>query len=72
MLDGIQEVVAAKRGKSASFDARAVNARDEAMLGLILGPTGNLRAPTLRVGTRLLIGFDAAMYTDFFGLDLGA
>jgi len=28
----------------------------------MLGPTGNLRAPTLRVGTTVLVGFDEATY----------
>jgi hypothetical protein len=32
------------------------------LLTLLLGPTGNLRAPTLRKGRTLLIGFDAATY----------
>ena len=30
----------------------------------MLGPTGNLRAPTLRVGTTLLVGFDERSYRD--------
>ena len=29
----------------------------------MLGPTGNLRAPTLRVGKTILVGFDDASYT---------
>jgi hypothetical protein len=28
----------------------------------LLGPTGNLRAPTLRIGRTLLVGFDEATY----------
>jgi len=32
------------------------------LLGLLLGPTGNLRAPTLRKGRTLLVGFDEAAY----------
>jgi hypothetical protein len=28
----------------------------------MLGPTGNLRAPTLRIGTTVLVGFDEASY----------
>ena len=36
---------------------------DAGTLGaLLLGPTGNLRAPTLRVGRTLLVGFDALTY----------
>ena len=29
---------------------------------LVLGPTGNLRAPTLRKGRTLIVGFDEATY----------
>jgi len=32
------------------------------LLGLLLGPTGGLRAPTLRVGRTLLVGFNAEAY----------
>ena len=32
------------------------------LLALLLGPTGNLRAPTLRKGRTLLVGFDEASY----------
>ena len=37
------------------------------LLGLLLGPTGNLRAPTLRKGRTLLVGFDEAMYRQVLG-----
>lgn len=33
-----------------------------ALLSLLLGPTGNLRAPAIRVGRVLVIGFDVATY----------
>jgi hypothetical protein len=33
---------------------------------LVLGPTGNLRAPTLRVGRTLVVGFDADTYRAVF------
>jgi hypothetical protein len=32
------------------------------LLSLLLGPTGGLRAPTLRVGRTLLVGFNAEAY----------
>jgi hypothetical protein len=32
---------------------------DAELKKLIIGPSGNLRAPTLRVGDRLFIGFNA-------------
>ncbi len=37
------------------------------LLGLLLGPTGNLRAPTLRQGRTLLVGFDEATYRQVLG-----
>jgi len=32
------------------------------LAGLLLGPTGNLRAPTLRIGKTLVVGFDEGTY----------
>lgn len=32
------------------------------LLELLLGPTGNLRAPTVRKGRTLLVGFDEETY----------
>ena len=37
------------------------------LLGFLLGPTGNLRAPTLRKGRTLLVGFDEATYRQVLG-----
>lgn len=37
------------------------------LLGLLLGPSGNLRAPTLRKGRTLLVGFDEATYRQVLG-----
>ena len=38
---------------------------DEAVSAL-LGSTGNLRAPTLRVGDTLLVGFNENVYSEVF------
>ena len=35
---------------------------DDTLAGAMLGPTGNLKAPTLRVGGTLLVGFGEAGY----------
>ncbi|MCO6435999.1 MAG: hypothetical protein J5J06_02805 [Phycisphaerae bacterium] len=40
---------------------------DATLLSHMLGPTGNLRAPTLRIGKTLLIGFDEQTYGDILG-----
>jgi hypothetical protein len=35
---------------------------DDALAGLLLGPTGNLRAPTLKKGKLLCVGFSEETY----------
>ncbi len=40
---------------------------DDDLAALLLGPSGNLRAPTLRKGTTLLVGFDPASYAEVLG-----
>jgi hypothetical protein len=40
---------------------------DDAIAALMLGPTGNLRAPTMRVGQTLLIGYNEAAFAKVFG-----
>lgn len=35
---------------------------DDTLAGYLLGPTGNLRAPTLRAGKTLYVGFNEETY----------
>jgi hypothetical protein len=51
-------VVVAKGKKIVSFDMRKDNPSDETLSAHLLGPTGNLRAPTMRVGSSLYVGFN--------------
>jgi hypothetical protein len=37
------------------------------MVAAMLGPTGNLRAPCLRVGKTIVVGFNEELYTSLFG-----
>ena len=37
------------------------------LAAVLLGPTGNLRAPTLRKGKTLIVGFNEEIYNRFFG-----
>ena len=37
------------------------------MAAKALGPTGNLRAPAIKMGKTWLIGFNEEVYTDRFG-----
>jgi arsenate reductase-like glutaredoxin family protein len=41
---------------------------DDALLKLIIGPSGFLRAPIIRRGKKLFIGFEPEQYAEFLGL----
>ena len=41
---------------------------DDELIKLITGPTGNLRAPTIRRGRMLFVGFEAEQYAAFLRL----
>lgn len=57
----------ARGKKTLRFDLSAGDRPgEEEMLGLLLGRSGKLRAPALRVGSRLLIGYGAEMYESIF------
>jgi len=49
------------KGKKVSEFALSKTIPEEAVAAM-LGPTGNLRAPTLRVGSTLLVGFNEDVY----------
>ena len=36
------------------------------MVAAMLGPTGNLRAPCLRVGKTVIVGFNEELYSEIF------
>ena len=57
------DVVVVARGKQLlTFDMREAPPDDDTLAAALLGPTGNLRAPTLRKGNTLLVGFGEAAY----------
>lgn len=56
------KVIVAK-GKKVSEFKPAGKASDD-VLAAMLGPTGNLRAPTIRRGKTVLVGFNEDVYTD--------
>ena len=40
---------------------------EKTLLKHLLGPTGNLRAPAIRKGKTLVVGYSEAVYADLFG-----
>jgi arsenate reductase-like glutaredoxin family protein len=65
--DDVDEIYVAKGKRVVHVDLRREKPPQAELLGLLLGPTGNLRAPTLRKGRTLLVGFDEATYTRVLG-----
>ena len=57
LLDGVAELVVTRGKKVLSFDLVNDHPGDEEILGLILGRSGKLRAPAIRTGTTLLVGY---------------
>ena len=62
LLEQVNQVYAAKGKKVVHFDLKKSPPDRETLLKAILGPTGNLRAPTLRQGKTLIVGFDQQTY----------
>ena len=62
------DVIFVTRGqKVVRFDMKQEPPDDETLTAHLLGPTGNLRAPTLRRGKTLLVGFSEAVYRQVLG-----
>ncbi len=59
-------VVVAKGRKIVEFDMRS-EPSDEDLLAALLGPTGNLRAPAIRQGKTLIVGFNEDLYEQHLG-----
>ena len=63
----VVEVIAAKGKKVVRYHLTKDKPSREDLLAVMMGPSGNLRAPTLRKGKRLLIGFDPGAYSEVLG-----
>jgi arsenate reductase-like glutaredoxin family protein len=64
ILQQSSKLIVAKGKKVSTFDVRK-EVSDEAVAAM-LGPTGNLRAPTLRVGKTVFVGFNEEQYEAYF------
>jgi arsenate reductase-like glutaredoxin family protein len=66
MLADVDEIYSVRGKRVTHVDLRKERPANETLLSLLLGPTENLRAPTLRLGPTLLVGFDQATYEKMF------
>ena len=62
LLSDVAALTVVQGRKLYEFDLTTERPDDETILNLIIGRSGNLRAPTLRIGTTLVVGFNAELY----------
>jgi hypothetical protein len=58
----MDRVITARGKKIINFDMKTYPPDDDTLAAHLLGPTGNLKAPTLRLGQTLLVGFSDDAY----------
>jgi len=61
-----EQVIVARGKKVLTFDM-SDPPDDDTLAAALLGPTGNLKAPTLRIGGTLLVGFGEPAYRAVLG-----
>lgn len=66
LLKGVDEIVSS-RGAKVDILLMKDEPGDAALERALIGPTGRLRAPTARIGKRLLVGFNEATYRASLG-----
>ena len=63
----VDKIVASMRAAVVTIDLKKDKPTSEEILAVLMGPTGNLRAPTARVGKTLLVGFKKEAYEKVIG-----
>jgi len=58
----VSKIVVGKGKNVVTIDMKKDAPDDDTLAGYLLGPTGNLRAPTLRKGMTLYVGFNEVAY----------
>ena len=67
LIRDMDEIYVSKGKQVIHVDLKKEKPDRAGLAALLLGPTGNLRAPTLRKGRTLVVGFDEATYIKLFG-----
>ncbi len=63
----MQELVVCKGKKVERFDLRRGLPAHDVLERVLLGPTGNLRAPMVCVGKTAVVGYDEAVFRELLG-----
>jgi arsenate reductase-like glutaredoxin family protein len=57
VFEGINQVTVARGKKVLTFNMKETETTDEEFRKVVIGPSGNLRAPTAIIGKKALVGF---------------
>lgn len=66
LFDGASKIITARGKKSVVFDLKQDDVDEAELEKNVLGPSGNLRAPALRMGKTWLVGFGEPAWVDHF------
>lgn len=61
LANDVSEIYSA-RGKTVTHIKLAEAPSEKELMDALIGPTGNLRAPSIKVGDKLLVGFNEEMF----------
>lgn len=68
LLEGMTKLIAIKGKKVVAFDLKKAPPDDETLFAHLIGPTGNMRAPVVKVGKTMVVGFNEDGYRDVLGI----
>ena len=63
----VNQIYVTRGSKVVHLDLKRDQPDDAAILTLLIGPSGKLRAPTLKLGKTLVVGFNQETYEQLFG-----
>ncbi len=66
LFQDASRIIVAKGKKVTTLDVGKEPTNATQLAAVVLGPTGNLRAPTLKVGKTWLVGFNEEAYSQRF------
>lgn len=58
----VKEIFSCRGSKITHIDLSVEKPSQDELLGALLGPSGNLRAPTIKIDDRLLVGFNEEVF----------
>lgn len=67
LLQGMKTLIVAKGKKLVTLDLVKDRPDDATLITHLLGPTGNLRAPTAKIGTTVIVGYNEEAYRRVLG-----